>query len=384
MNIIYCIDDKLGGVSSLNYNLIANCENKETKQTVLQIHCDNWDMAKSGIVYPVQETIYFNYNCLQNYYKTLQQLRKLIPEEAGAIVVNYDTEMSMLDHYPVKQTVYQLVHDDYNLGLAKKYGHVVDVFICHNSAIYEQLNNYFINRQQDIHFLQHGVPVSDRYRNQNDTNSPLKLLFLGRMAREKGLFDLPLISTYLQEKHIEVEWVCIGSGPELENLKRRWNQGENVKFYQPETNEAVMEIAAGMDLFVLPTKFEGTPVSLLETMSVGLVPVVSDLPGGIRDIITEEIGFRIPVDDNRGFARAITKLYHDRDLLDRLSNNCRNIIVEQYDIKKTALAYHSLFAKYSENYRPKKLQSIKVGARLDQQFIPSFATKFIRKYFKKA
>ena len=168
-----------------------------------------------------------------------------------------------------------------------------------------------------------------------------------------------------------------------EALKMIWKKSDNVEYYQPINNEGVMKIAAGMDLFVLPTKFEGTPVSLLETMSVGLIPVVSDLPGGIRDIINEDIGFKIPVDDNRGFARAISKLNYDRDMLERLSSNCRTLVISRYDIKKTASAYHTLFALYREYYRPKKLQRIKVGARLDQRFIPSFATKFVRTIIQK-
>ena len=139
-----------------------------------------------------------------------------------------------------------------------------------------------------------------------------------------------------------------------------------------------------MDVFVLPTKFEGSPVSLIEAMSVGLVPVISDLPGGITDIVKEDIGFRIPIDDNKGFAAAIIKLDKDRTLLEQLSVNCRNKIIEQYDVKKTAVPYHELFSKYKELYKKKQLKKMKVGARLDQPFIPSFVTSFIRKIFNKA
>ncbi len=51
------------------------------------------------------------------------------------------------------------------------------------------------------------------------------------------------------------------------------------------------------DVFVLPTQFEGSPVSLLETMSAGLVPVITDLPGGIREIVEPAVGFRLPMGD---------------------------------------------------------------------------------------
>ena len=384
MHIIYCIDNKLGGVSSLNYNLSANCNNSSTKQTVLHISCKEWEMSNANLDFPVDENLYFNYSAADNYYQTLKHLYQLIPDEDGALVVNYDTEMAMLDHYPVKQTVYQLVHDDYNVGLAKKYGHVVDAFICHNSVINSELKTYFTNRQQDIFFLPHGVPVPEVVRpSPRKINKPLQLLFLGRMAALKGVFDLPVISDLLIKQGIDFEWTCIGNGPELEALKRNWVRRDHVKFYQPQTNKEVLDICAGMDVFVLPTKFEGSPVSLIEAMSVGLVPVISDLPGGITDIVKEGIGFRIPLDDNRGFAAAIIKLDKDRALLEQLSVNCRNKIIGEYDVKKTAISYHQLFSKYKELYKKKVLKKIKVGARLDKPFIPSFATRLIRSIFNK-
>lgn len=384
MHIIYCIDNKLGGVSSLNYNLSANCNNSNTKQTVLHISCKEWEMSNADLNFPVDENLYFNYSASNNYYHTLKRLHQLIPDEEGALVVNYDTEMAMLDHYPVKQTVYQLVHDSYNAGIAKKYGHVVDTFICHNSAICSELKTHFANRHNDIHFLPHGVNIPSVHRQTNVNAKVIQLIFLGRMAQTKGIFDLPVISDHLRNQGVKFEWTCIGNGPELEKLKKCWGNNDTVRFCQPATNDEVLKICAGMDVFVLPTKFEGSPVSLIEAMSVGLVPVISDLPGGITDIVSEDIGFRIPVDDNKGFADAIIKLDRNRPLLDMLSVNCRNRIIEQYDVKKTAIPYHELFSKYKELYKKKELKKLKVGARLDQAFIPSFATKMIRKIFNKA
>jgi glycosyltransferase involved in cell wall biosynthesis len=129
---------------------------------------------------------------------------------------------------------------------------------------------------------------------------------------------------------------------------------------------------------VLPTKFDGTPVSLLETMSVGLVPVVTDLPGGIHEIVKEDIGFALPVDDNGAFAAAIDRLYRDRDLLERLSKNVRKKAVEQFDIKKTSREYFSKFSAYGELFKSKQLKKEPFGSRLDHPLIPSIVTKTLR------
>ena len=381
MHIIYFIDNKLGGVTSLNYNLITNCNIENATQTIIYINCLEWQMSTANLTYPANPHRYFNFSKKENYHTVLKRLHKMIPREPGAIVVNYDNEMAMLDQYPVKQTVYQLVHDEYNIGLAKEYGHVADIFICHNSSIYSQLKEHFTNRQDDIYYLPHGVIVPSNFRIPTQKNAPLQLLFIGRMTQQKGIFELPLISEILREKGIRFEWTCIGNGQELESLKQKWSNGDTVRYCTPSSNAEVMEICAGMDIFVLPTKFEGTPVSLLEAMSVGLVPVISDLPGGIQDIVSEDIGYRVPVGDNRAFAEAIGDLYNDRERLNRLSINCREMIISKYDVKKTAPAYYELFMKYGGLFREKRLEKKKAGARLDQKYIPSYITTFIRTVF---
>lgn len=383
MHIIYFIDDKLGGVTSLNYNLIGNCTIKNVTQTILYINCLEWQMSKANIAYQENPHGYFNFSKKENYHTVLRRLHKMIPQEPGAIVVNYDNEMAMLDQYPVQQTVYQLVHDEYNIGLAKEYGHVTDIFICHNSSIFSQLKEHFKKRQEDIYYLPHGVIVPPKFRIPAK-NAPLQLLFIGRMTSQKGIFDLPLISDILRDKGIKFEWTCIGNGQELESLKQKWNNRDTVRYCTPDSNAEVMEICAGMDIFVLPTKFEGTPVALLEAMSAGLVPVISDLPGGIRDIVSADIGCRLPVGDYRAFADAISDLYHDKERLDRLSKNCREKIISEYDVEKTATAYFELFRKYKGLFREKKLKKKKVGTRLDQKYVPSFITTFIRTVFHRS
>ncbi|MDZ4710685.1 MAG: glycosyltransferase, partial [Saprospiraceae bacterium] len=382
MRVIYFIDDKMGGVSSLCYNLVTHSPDLPYEQWVIHIDFLESSKARANLKYPNAESIHFKYSGLENTYSTIKRLYKSLPTEPGALVVNYELEMEMLDHYPVRQTIYQLVHDNYNLALAIKFEHLVDVFIAHNKYIYDQLIKSLKTKKFAVFYLPHGVAVPPFYRKRNEilNNEKLKLLFLGRLDEKKGIFDLPAIGRLLRENNISVEWTCIGNGPEKQKLINQWKDEPNLVFLNPTSNIEVLEIASQHDVFVLPTKFEGSPVSLIETMSVGLVPIITDLEGSIREIVDADIGFRIPMDDNLGFAVAITKLNEDRKLLSLMGDNCRKKIISDFNILCTAPQYHNLFKEYSLFYCPKKLQKNKIGARLDQPWLPSFITRTIRQW----
>jgi glycosyltransferase involved in cell wall biosynthesis len=359
-----------------------NKPDPETEQWVIQVDCKELDCARSIVSFNADKVFSFNYSRKENYYHTVSRLRKLIPDEPGALVLNDFLEMWMLDNYPVQQTVYQLIHDPYYVRLAEKHHHVVDVFITHNKSLFDDLNKKLPHRKEDIFFLPHGVTIPHFFRDfsiQGNDNT-VRLLFLARIVESKGIYDLIEISDLLQQAGCRFEWTIMGRGPELPELKNRWNRNVPVNFISPDTNEEVLEIAARQDIFVLPTKFDGTPVSLLETMSVGLVPVVTDLPGGIHEIVKSDIGFALPMNDNAAFAAAIIKLYHDRDLLGQLSKKAREKAEQKFDVKKTTLAYFEKFSQFQDSFTPKTLKKEPLGSRLDHPLIPSFITRALRSF----
>ena len=60
------------------------------------------------------------------------------------------------------------------------------------------------------------------------------------------------------------------------------------------------------DVLVMPSRNEGLPVALLEAGAAALIPVVSDLPSGIPEVVESGVsGYRVPVGDIRRFADAI-------------------------------------------------------------------------------
>jgi glycosyltransferase involved in cell wall biosynthesis len=82
--------------------------------------------------------------------------------------------------------------------------------------------------------------------------------------------------------------------------------------------EELPEILAQHNIFVLPSRFEGMPLALLEAMAAGLAPLVTAV-GGMRDIIHDGIdGLSVPPDDAGALTKALERLCSDRELRTRL------------------------------------------------------------------
>jgi len=111
------------------------------------------------------------------------------------------------------------------------------------------------------------------------------------------------------------------------------------------------------------------------------VPVISDLPGGIREIVNEEIGRRVPVGNIELFADAIAALDQDRDLLHQLKSNARKLAEEQFDILKTSDNYFRVIGQFSK--LKKKMHTdlpfLKFGFALDKKWLPNAMVSFLRK-----
>ena len=184
----------------------------------------------------------------------------------------------------------------------------------------------------------------------------------------------------LVERNVNVEWVIIGNGELKEYLLTQWNENDNIEFFSFDKNIDVLKKMMICDIFVLPTQFEGYGISIVEALSCGLVPIVTDVAGGTREIL-KNVGFLVQYRDTKAYADLIQNLSNDRNLLQKLQNECRELAVDQYDIKITAYQYFLEFMQFTST-RKNKLPKIKVkvGSFLDKPIFPNCFVKFARNF----
>ena len=164
-------------------------------------------------------------------------------------------------------------------------------------------------------------------------NNPLTLGYLGRIARTKGMDFLLKACCRLKERNIPFLLKFAGTeeveGQYLPQFSKML--GSQFEFCGHVYGEDKSHFMKSLDLLVMPTFFEGLPMSLLECMSYGVVPVITPV-GSIPTVITDQQnGIFIKVKDTESIAEAIIHLHSNREILMQMSSAARNYIFEHFD-----------------------------------------------------
>jgi len=157
---------------------------------------------------------------------------------------------------------------------------------------------------------------------------------IGSFEHRKGhpvLFEAlaELVNSSLPNAHL----MMVGDGPDEITLKARVKTlglERNVSFF-PFTDEPNY-VFERLDITVLPSLFkEGLPNVLLESLSIG-VPVVSSNIGGVSEIVIEgETGYMVEPGKKSALADALKKVWACQDNYQEMSIKARKLIVNQFD-----------------------------------------------------
>jgi glycosyltransferase involved in cell wall biosynthesis len=375
--IVFAFPDCMGGVASFNRNIINYSSLKDYFSThVILLRSQEDERPAFKDPFLADKVSRFEFSHKENQWHVCRRFNQLLGNRPGCIVADNDLTLKSIALFNNPKTVFFLVHDYFYVNYALTFEPIIDAAIAHSSFFKDilcaALPASYVNKS---FYIPYGVEQPEPIvKKKNET---LNLVFLGRLAEEKGIFELKKIEDLLNKNNVLVNWTIIGSGPFEKSLKEQWSHKKNISFFQPALTKDVYQILQTQDIQVLPTVFEGTPVSILECMSNGVVPVVSDLPGGIRDLVKDETGFRCTVNDAQSFATAIMELVYDREKLARLQANCESSTKEKYDIIKAADQYFDFFIKYAGKKLDKKQMNFPFS-RLDRSYMPNNLVYWIR------
>lgn len=174
------------------------------------------------------------------------------------------------------------------------------------------------------------------------------VLTVARLDGQKGITHL--LDAVTTVPH--ASFAIAGDGPNRAALEARaaaLGVSDRVRFLGHRRD--VPSLLAAADLFVLPSLYEGLPLSVLEAMAAG-VPVIATAIGGTDEVVRDgETGTVVPAADSDALAAAISRTLADRDRASRLALAARSLVAREYSVasmvRSVSRLYDELMARVS-------------------------------------
>ena len=213
-----------------------------------------------------------------------------------------------------------------------------------------------------IRTIHNGVPAQDstqeNAQDKQDRSSPAqsaqaairsdmqRLVTLARLDHVKGL-DL------LQDALVGLPDVCavvVGEGPERENLEKRSIElGLNERFSMLGWSDDARAILDDADLFVLPSRAEGLPLSICEAMFAELAVVACDV-GSVTEVVNHGItGLVVPPDDSSALRDAIASLLANEPLRREMGSAGLALATAEFSADSMARKYEAVYSQIMDS-----------------------------------
>jgi glycosyltransferase involved in cell wall biosynthesis len=171
------------------------------------------------------------------------------------------------------------------------------------------------------------------------------IMFLGRIERAKGIFDLIEAMPAVLAK-VAIDLVLVGDGPDAQELKHAARQAgiaSHVHLMGAVKNKDVPDLLRTASVLVAPSRTtrrwaEQVGMSAIQAMACG-VPVVSTRSGSISEFIDEgATGLLVPEDDPPALARALIQLLTNEDVRTQLARRAVVEAARRFDARKNIRA----------------------------------------------
>ena len=205
-----------------------------------------------------------------------------------------------------------------------------------NKSNLNYFKKYKIIKNQSISIIPaSGVNLSKYKKKKKKFNNINKfnILFVGRLIKSKGIFDLIEIFNKLNIKTKKL--LIIGKedkfSPESVNIDKLINKNKNISHIKESTK--LENYYNNSDIFLFPSYSEGMPTVIMEAFACGLPCFTYRVPGCNDIIINNKTGFKVTIHNLNAMVRIIEKLHKNKKKLNLISRNSL-LYSKKFDRKK--------------------------------------------------
>lgn len=176
-------------------------------------------------------------------------------------------------------------------------------------------------------------------RNRREQGEGVQILYLGWIAREKGIYELlECVKRLSEQQTLPVfQFVIAGDGSDMAAAQELVESNELSGLVELPgwiDNAAKVQRLREADILVLPSYIEGMPNSIIEAMAAGL-PVVATNVGAVPDVVVDEVtGLLVPPRNADELLGALVRLIRDGGLRNQMGHEAHRLANEKFAVEQ--------------------------------------------------
>ena len=242
-------------------------------------------------------------------------------------VIKYAAVAARLCGIRCVHTVHNVAHEEAEGRLQKitntiyfRRGWAVPVAL--SPKVQATILSFYGLKEEQVPMIYNGVDLGKCCPKEDcSLSKPARLLHIGRFNEQKNHKGLLEAFIQIVKTFPDCCLQLIGDGDleeETRNHVKDLGLQEKVQFLGSQTN--VYPFLQEADIFLLPSKFEGMPMTIIEAMGTGL-PIVASAVGGVPDMLEDGVsGILVPCDPD-AVAQAVLQLLEQKDLREKLGTH---------------------------------------------------------------
>ena len=174
--------------------------------------------------------------------------------------------------------------------------------------------------------------------------------FIVRMTKQKDPLTLIRAAAITARKTKDIVFTVIGDGElkqQAVELAAKLGLNETIRFHS--FREDIPAVLANIDIYALPSLWEGLPIGMLEAMAMKKAVVATPADGSKEAIKHGINGLLVPFEDPAALSEAILRLYEDKDLRVKMGENAHQKVLNEFSLGKMMHTIEEMYRSYRLN-----------------------------------
>jgi glycosyltransferase involved in cell wall biosynthesis len=334
----------LGGVSTWSSKMTKQIISHDSNAILIR-HTEREDTPIDDSL--MSETLVVRCPGKSAWFVEIEDLISYIPTYYGALpgtfIPNYSFDtyatcalLSLTESRNMRVIGFAHSDEDIYYEVLQHYEPIIHIFVAVSKEIASKLKVLMPHRKHDIVTRCYPIDIPQKLdRNYSLSSAPIRLMYGGRLENyQKRVYDLVNLVKFLEQDSVDFHLSIVGSGTEENYLRKEFaslynssNFQNRVTFEGNVPHHQMQDYWKSSDICILVSDFEGTSISMLEAMSQGCIPIVTDVSGTNAIICDGVNGFTVPIGDMNKMAHIIKSLSQCRDQLQKIGTESYHTVL---------------------------------------------------------